>query len=170
MPYMNKFLFIIFAVLILLFSACEKSPPLTEPFITNAFAMQNDSNQQFIYTLESLGNDSLFLNFRAMTNYKEVPGIINFYVLFTDTMDTLWLDTRSNYGYFFGDEIGDKYRLDTTVKNYVLFENNHPVFDISHGVFEARFIIDTSIISKIDTLSPDTMLIDSGSFSGAYFQ
>jgi len=167
---MKQIVTLIWVTIVLGFAACEKATPTPDPFVSNAFAHQNDSNQQFIYTLGNLDNDSLFLNFRAVTNYEDVPGIINFYVLYTDTMDTLWLDTRSNYGYFAGDEIGDKYRLDTTAKNYVLFENNHLVYDISHGVFEAQFIIDTSIISKIDTLSPDTMRIDSGSFSGVYFE
>ena len=166
---MNKFFLFLIVISVLGFAACEKVEPEEEPFLANAFALQNDSGQQFLYSMEKLDNDSFHLFFEAATNGEFVPGQIHFYIAYTDTMDTLWLTQSSLYWHAYSDVIGDKYTLDTLAKNYVLFQSNLPLYDLSKGVFQAHFLIDTTF-TKIDTLSPDTMRIDSGSFSGGYFE
>ena len=167
---MRYFITYIIAFSVLVFAACEKAEPTEEPFFSNAFALQNDSNQQFLYVLERLPSDSLWLHFEAYTKAKPVPGVIDFYVLFTDTMDTLWLDSTASYWCTVDDIIGDKYNLDTTANNYVVIQYNSNVYDLSLGIFQAKFLIDTALAPKIDTLSPDTMRLENGSFSGSYFE
>lgn len=167
---MKQLGFLILTGALLGFMACKKTESINGPFYTNSFALQNDSNQQFIYTLERLPNDSLWLHFEAYTNEEPLPGIIDFYVLFTDTLDTLWIDSTARYGYTIEGLIGDQYKLDTSAINYVIIEDNLERYDLSTGIFQARFLIDTSETPKIDTLSPDTMRLENGSFSGTYIQ
>ncbi len=170
LKHMKKWVFLFSILIFLLVVSCEKSSSTNSgPFYTNAFAIQNDSNQQFSYTTEKNSPDSLKMKFQARVNYKDTFGNFELLIPLPDTIDTIWLNPTSKYTYSSSDLIGDAYKLDTTAVNFVLFESNSKEFNSSTGIFQAQFIID-SLNGKINILSPDIVLLSNGIFSGTFLE
>lgn len=109
------------------------------------------------------------MKFQAMVNFKDTFGNFEFLIPLPTTKDTIWLNDQSHYTYSTSNLIGDIYTINNQSSNYVLFETNSAEFNSSNGIFQAQFIIDT-LAGRIDTLSPDTVSLKNGLFSGSYLK